>query len=115
MANIILLNQCTVLSSYDEITQLQHELCLSKAPDNILIINYYGGLDNNRNIYPQFANKPFNQLFQDDGKWTLILRCQDLIDKEKNFDPRGEKTLFAFEYCLNNLEFDFIFRISCTG
>ena len=114
MAKVILLNQCTVLPSYDEITQIQHELCLSKVPDNILIINYYGGLDNNKKVYPQFANKPFNQLFQEDGRWILILECQDIINHDKNFDPRGEKQLFAFEYCLKNLEFDFIFRINST-
>jgi hypothetical protein len=115
MAKVILLNQCVVDPSYDEITQLQHELCLSKAPDNILVINYYGGLDINKNKYPQFIDKPFNQLFQENGIWTLILECQDSVDHDKKFDPRGEKQLLAFEYCLNNIEFDFIFRINCTG
>ena len=31
------------------------------------------------------------------------------------FDPRGEKMMLAFEYCLKNLEFDFILRICNTS
>jgi hypothetical protein len=114
MNNIILLNQCTVDSSYDEITKTQYEFCLKKHPDNIMVINYYGGFDKNNNLYPQFINKPINKIFQEDGRWILILECQDIVNHDKNFDPRGEKQLFAFEYCLKNFEFDFIFRINCT-
>lgn len=111
---VIILNQCTVDTDYYNITKIAESFTIKELNNDILYINYIGGLDENNEKFPFFHKYKFNKLYQKPFTNTLILDSKDLIDKKNNYDPRGRKVLLAFEYCIKNFEFDFIYRTSCT-
>ena len=111
MTKIIILNQCTLDPLYNDVDKVMRETWQQVIHPNIKIINYYGSdtLRDKQCVYSPNDNK-------------LIINVGDFKDNytdkngnEYEFDSRGEKFILALEYCLNNLEFDFIYRMSCTS
>jgi hypothetical protein len=111
MTKIIILNQCTLDPLYNDVDKAMRETWQQVIHPNIRIINYYGSdtLRDKQCVYSPDSNK-------------LIINVGDFkdnyIDENRNeyeFDSRGEKFILALEYCLNNLKFDFIYRMSCTS
>jgi hypothetical protein len=111
MTKIIILNQCTLDPLYNDVDKAMRVTWQQVIHPNIRIINYYGSdtLRDKQCVYSPDNNK-------------LIINVGDFKDNyidengvEYEFDSRGEKFVLALEYCLNNLEFDYIYRMSCTS
>ena len=108
---VLILNQATIDSSYGEIDKAMRLTWQCTQHPNVKIINYYGSntlKDRQCNYYPDTNNLIINV---GDDKDIYI----DENGSEYEFDSRGEKFVLALEYCLNNFEFDYIYRISCTS
>jgi hypothetical protein len=113
MAKVIILNQATIDPQYSILDALSRTTWgLYKHPE-VQIIHYYGAYDTNNSIVTGFPKVPARgevELFSD-GR--MLVGANDTLGNY--FDPRGEKMMLAFEYCLKNLEFDFILRICNTS
>jgi hypothetical protein len=136
MSKVIIINQATLDPSYDGINQAAHDTWGSYNYKDVKILHYYGKY----NKYLQLTDK--FPILPSDGKCLvnnndLIIGTYDTNYPEnhpvrighdnspikyilggieyKIDDARGEKFIMALEYCLNNFEFDFIQRISCTS
>jgi len=108
---VLILNQATIDSSYSEIDKTMRLTWQCTQHPNVKIINYYGSnnlKDRQCNYYPDTNDLIINV---GDDKDIYI----DENGSKYEFDSRGEKFVLALEYCLNNFEFDYIYRISCTS
>ncbi len=112
MPKIIILNQCTIDPSYKDVDEAMrstwqsikhpyaihdgHPLSPALTVEPITVINYYGSesLKDKQCTYSADTN-------------TLIINIED--------DSQEEKFILALEYCLNNFEFDYIYKTSCTS
>ena len=136
MPKTLILNQTTVNSGYSAIDQAAHDTWGLYKHEDVKIIHYYGKYTHQLIPTDKFSTLP------PDGECLMI--GDDLIVgtydtnypgdhpvrighdvspikytyggiEHKIDDARGEKFVMALEYCLNNFEFDFIQRISCTS
>lgn len=124
---ILILSQGTkhpeyiLIDSFSKATWQQIEL------QDVKIFSFYGcrGLDDQP--LDQFPNIPDNgEIFVDEKNKELIYGGRDYIQgfpedpflpwKKRRFypdlDPRNERFINVLEYCLKNIEFDFIYRTS---
>jgi hypothetical protein len=115
----VILNQCTVYQPFEKINQVSLDTWVKEFRDNdILLINYYGGYDNNGTAltrFNQIPNKNESIFYTEGGLNYLIVGCEDYINTEIQFDPRGLKQILAFEYCINNFDFDIIYKTTCNS
>ncbi|MCP4456863.1 MAG: hypothetical protein GY816_02370, partial [Cytophagales bacterium] len=111
---IIILSQMTKDPSYQEIQNFSLRTWMNHNNPNVKIINYYGAFDCNGNIFQEFNKEIRKGQAEFINENTLVIGTYDKLNNSY-FDPRGEKFIIALEYCLKNLEFDFIFRISSTN
>jgi len=136
MSKIIVINQATLDIHYDAIDQAAHNTWGTYKHEDIKIIHYYGKynqqlqptgkfstlpsdgeclmIDNDLIIGTYDINYPSNHPVRVGHDNSHIIYAFGGIPKKIN-DARGEKFIMALEYCLNNFEFDFIQRISCTS
>ena len=136
MPKTIILNQTTINPEFSNIDQAAHNTWGSYKHEDVKIIHYYGKYTNQFLPTDKFSTLPADGeclMIGDD----LIVGTYDLNYPSDNpvyigynnspikytyggveykiDDARGEKFVMALEYCLNNFEFDFIQRISCTS
>lgn len=136
MSKTIIINQATLDPSYDAINKAAHDTWGSYKHDDVKILHYYGKY----NKYLQLTDK--FPVLPTDGECLLVDNDLILGAYDTNYptdhpvrighdnshitysyggvdrkidDARGEKFIMALEYCLNNFEFNFIQRISCTS
>jgi hypothetical protein len=113
MAKIIILNQATIFHNYSQIDALSRTTWgLYKHPD-VKCIHYYGAYDiDDRPVtgFPYIPAKGEVAMFDDD---RMLVGTNDTHGPY--FDPRGEKMMLAYEYCLKHFDFDFILRICNTS
>lgn len=92
--------------------------------DNIRVINYYGVLNRDGTIIERFATDigQYETCESNDGK-SIYYGGFDLVetphyhgDGEYKYqgDPRPERFINTLEYCINNYEFDYIYRTGTT-
>jgi len=136
MSKVIIINQATLDPSYDAINKAAHDTWGTYNHEDVKILHYYGKY----NKYLQLTDK--FPVLPSEGECLLIDNDLILGTYDTNYpadhpirvghdnshikytyggierkmdDARGEKFIMALEYCLNNFEFDFIQRISCTS
>ena len=136
MSKTIVLNQTTVNPGYSAIDQAAHDTWGSYKHEDVRVIHYYGKYNNQLQPTDKFSTLP------SDGECLMIDNDLIIGTYDTNYpenhpvrvghdnshivyayggvprkidDARGEKFIMALEYCLNNFEFDFIQRISCTS
>lgn len=136
MSKIIVINQATLDPAYDAINQAAHDTWGTYKHEDVKILHYYGKYNKYLQLTDKFSTLP------PDGECLVIGNDLILGTYDTNYptdhpvrvghdnshivyayggvprkidDSRGEKFIMALEYCLNNFEFDFIQRISCTS
>jgi hypothetical protein len=113
MPKIIILNQATSDPRWQNIDQLGQNTWGKITHPDVKMFHYYGAFDMHHNPYDRFSNIP------DRGKISIlpnnIMVCGINDCLGEYFDPRGERYIMALEYCLNNFEFDYIYRTTCTS
>lgn len=98
MNNVIILSQSTTNERYSKIIEagLHTWVSTSKYP----VIYYSGG----------------ETFFRKSNLLTVPVNDGDnVFIGETRFDYRAEKFISALEYCFNTMEFDFIYRTTCTS
>lgn len=111
MVKILILNQCTLSPSYKDVEKAMKETWQQIKHPNVTIINYYGSESNNNKQCEYFPEGNKMVINVGDEHSTYL----DENNTEYTFDSRGEKFILALEYCLKNLDFDYIYRMSCTS
>jgi hypothetical protein len=136
MSKIIVINQATLDPSYDAINQAAHNTWGTYKHDDVKILHYYGKynkylqltdkfttlpadgeclvVDNDLIIGTYDTNYPTDHPVRIGHQTSPIIYAYGGVSRKID-DARGEKFIIALEYCLNNFEFDFIQRISCTS
>ncbi len=136
MSKIIVINQTTLDPSYSAIDKAAHDTWGTYKHEDVKIIHYYGKYDKYLQLTDKFPTLP------PDGEYLMIDNDLIIGTYDTNYpvdhpvrvghdnspikytyggvehkidDSRGEKFVMVLEYCLNNFEFDFIQRISCTS
>ena len=105
MAKVIILNQATIDPAYSVVDALSRTTWGLYQHPEVQIIHYYGAYDTNHSIVTGFPKVPARgevELFSD-GR--MLIGANDTLGNY--FDPRGEKMMLAFEYCLKNLNQSF--------
>lgn len=115
MTKIVILVQNTVNPTYSGVDELS-KTTWSKIPHpDVTVIHYYGGYNTDGSeistlgTIPTKGNVSLNII---DGNNILVCGTTDVV--HDGIDPRTEKLILAYEWCLNNLEFDYIVRICNT-
>jgi len=136
MSKTIIINQATLDPSYDAINKAAHDTWGTYKHDDVKILHYYGKynkylqltdkfpvlppegecllIDNDLILGTYDTNYPPNHPIRVGHDNSHIKYTYGGIERKMD-DARGEKFIMALEYCLNNFEFDFIQRISCTS
>lgn len=110
-AKILILNQGTIDPSYEDIKKASYNTWQTIKHPHVKVINYYGSADSHdRQVQ---YNSTLSELTI--GVGDMVDLYTDENENSYEFDSRGEKFILALEYCLNNFEFDYIYRISCTS
>jgi hypothetical protein len=136
MSKTIIINQATLDPTYDAINKAAHDTWGTYNHEDVKILHYYGKYNKHLQQTDKFPTLPA------DGECLLVDNDLILGTYDTNYptdhpvrvghdnspitysyggvdrkidDARGEKFIMTLEYCLNNLEFDFIQRISCTS
>jgi hypothetical protein len=116
----IILNQGTLHPDYQDIDDISYTTWGSTKNPDVKVINYYGKYNHHNILTDRFPILP------DDGNiildnQTMVIGTYDTTYPSEHPryniipDARNEKFILALEYCLNNLEFDYIQRISTTS
>jgi hypothetical protein len=120
MPKTIILNQGTLHPDYKNIDDVIYNTYGSTQNPDVKIITYYGKYNHHNILTDRFPMLP------DDGNvildnQTMVIGTYDTTYPSEHPryniipDARNEKFILALEYCLNNLEFDYIQRISTTS
>ena len=121
MKKIVILNQSTLDDSYSEVDKACKNTWGSLHRDGLLILHYYGMYDNQFQVTSKFKVPNEEDKYIVDDNINLVLNTYDsTYPKEHQYyhinnDSRGEKLILSLEYCLDNLEFDFLLRTTCTS
>jgi hypothetical protein len=113
MPKIVILNQATVHPDWQYIDQAGQNTWGCTTHPDVKMFHYYGAFDSNHQPYSRFSNIP--------NRGEVIILPNNIMVCGTNdglgdyFDPRGEKYILALEYCLNNFEFDYLYRTTCTS
>ena len=116
----IILNQGTLHPSYQSVDNAAYNTWGSTQNPDVRVIHYYGKYNHYNILTDRFPILP------DDGNiildnQTMVIGTYDTTYPSEHPrydiipDARNEKFILALEYCLNNLEFDYIQRISTTS
>lgn len=119
MTKILILNQCSIAKGYDEIDRLSRNTWAKTYSKYVDVYHYYGAFDSENNPIstlgelPERGNARVNKIDSDN---ILVCGANDTPTYKDDVlvDPRAEKLILAYEYCLNNLNFDFVVRICNT-
>lgn len=119
MTKIVVLNQCSVAPSYSEIDNLSKTTWSVVHHTNVDVYHYYGAFDSENNQIKTLGELPEKgtaRVNNIDSKKILVCGTNDTLTIRDGVqsDPRAEKLILAYEYCLKNLDFDFIVRICNT-
>jgi hypothetical protein len=136
MTKIIILNQATLDTKYAPIMEAAYNTWDNYNHSNVKILHYYGKYDNDLKETNRFKQLPndgecleigndlicgtYDMSFPANHPTLKLISESDSVYISGDYslkinDARGEKFIMALEYCLNNYEFDFIQRISCTS
>jgi hypothetical protein len=113
MPKIIILNQCTTEPRWQEVDQLGQNTWGKVTHPDVKMFHYYGAFDSNGKPYDRFSNIPNRGEIAILPNNIMVCGVEDVLGNY--FDPRGERYIMALEYCLNNFEFDYIYRTTCTS
>jgi hypothetical protein len=136
MPKILVLNQATLDASYASVMKAAYDTWNTYNHPDVKIIHYYGKYNNVLEPTDKFEYLPndgecleigndlicgsYDNHFPQNHPTLKAIHDSDSLYTAGNSsykinDSRGEKFIMALEYCLNNYEFDFIQRISCTS
>ena len=119
MPKTIVLNQSTLHPEYSFVDAACRVTWGMEEHEHVKIFHYYGNVSSNGNtIEDVFSCVPPKEGICIDKFNRLVQNITDRIDvsaKDKKEDKRGERLIGALEYCLNNFEFDYIYRTSVTS
>ena len=119
MPKTIVLNQSTLHPEYSLVDAACRVTWGMEEHEHVKIFHYYGNVSSNGNtIEDVFSCVPPKEGICIDKFNRLVQNITDRIDvsaKDKKEDKRGERLIGALEYCLNNFEFDYIYRTTCTS
>jgi hypothetical protein len=136
MPKILILNQATLDPSYSSIIEAAYNTWNNYNHPDVKILHYYGKYDDNLKETDRFKQLPndrecleinndlicgtYDNIFPLDHPTIKLISESDSVHTGEGYsfkinDARGEKFIMALEYCLNNYDFDFIQRISCTS
>lgn len=110
---VILLAQGTFHDSYQMINNASMETWMVSSHPNVKMFMYCGNYGENGVLYKDLIEPGCVEF----GK-ELVCNCTDLsmgVDDDKTVDYRSVKFIEALEYCLQNYEFDYIFRTGNTS
>jgi hypothetical protein len=116
MTKIIVLNQSTWHFEYNAIDALAKSTWARVKHPDVTVIHYYGGYDLEDKPYSHLSGTPAKGsaiMYDNHGNNILVCGVQDVVSNPLT-DPRNQKLIIAYEWCLNNLEFDYIVRICNT-
>lgn len=118
MSRVIIVNQSTFHPKYESIDTTSRETWGSQIIDDVDILNYYAAYDSEGEpIEHKFGTNP--PLGEDKRVGNVLL--QGVRDwKASRPRRRGEDTrllrfIRVLEYCVDNYEFDYIYRTGCTS
>lgn len=106
---IAIISQHSVDSSYEIMSNLQYEYCLKNFINLNIPTFRFVGYDN---VKENKNNHNDDSFFYEKEKDLIHLNCPDL--DIASIDPKGYKTYYMFKYLLDNVDFDILFRTSCT-
>ena len=119
MPKIIILNQSTLHPKYSLIDAACRVTWGMEEHDHIKTFHYYGNVSSKGNIIEDiFSCTPEPGESCLDSNNRLVQNIKDRVDVgaiNKSEDTRAKRLISAFEYCLKNYEFDYIYRVSCTS
>lgn len=119
MTKILVLNQCAVSPAYNEIDSLSKTTWSKICHPDVDVYHYYGAFDSENNPIQTLGELPEKgtvRVNHIDSNNILVCGTNDMPTLRDGVlvDPRAEKLILAYEYCVNHLNFDFIVRICNT-
>jgi hypothetical protein len=119
MPKTIILNQSTLHPKYSLVDAACRVTWGMEEHEHVKTFHYYGNVSSNGNIIEDiFDCVPLKEGICIDKFNRLVQNITDRVNvsaTDKREDKRGERLIGALEYCLNNFEFDYIYRTSVTS
>jgi hypothetical protein len=113
MSKILILNKSTTHPHWQNIDQSGQNTWGRTIHPDVKMFHYYGAFDSVHQPYSRFSSIP------DRGEVIVlpnnIMVCGTNDGLGDYFTPLGEKFILALEYCVNNFEFDYVYRTTCTS
>lgn len=119
MTKVVVLNQGTINFAYYTIDALARTTWSQIHHPDVEVYHYYGGYDQQDNPIEMLGKVPARgeaYINKAPMNNVLVVGANDMLTKYDTYsiDSRGEKLILAYEWCVNNLEFDYIVRVCNT-
>jgi hypothetical protein len=121
MTKVLVLNQATFDPDYLTVDALSRSTWSFRTHPDVHTIHYYGAKDARGNPFAGFKHIPtqdacvtYSQTLSESNNEIMVCDTYDVLNTSEHADPRNVKLILAYEYAVNNYEFDFIVRVCNT-
>ena len=121
MTKVLILNQATFDPDYFIIDALSRTTWSYRTHPDVHTIHYYGSKDSRGDTFSGFKHLPaensctvYSPTLSNYNNEIMVCDSYDVLNSSVHVDPRNIKLIMAYEYALNNYDFDFVVRVCNT-